>query len=61
MVIEVKSGLLNIKLTAKAGIKPFSTSPNKVKKAGNLLPMRKTFVAPGFLDPLVRGSGRPNK
>ena len=39
---------------------PFSTSKIKTKAAGSLPPMRKTFVAPGLLEPVLRGSGRVN-
>jgi hypothetical protein len=30
---------------------PFAISPNKVAAAAALLPLRKTFVAPGFFEP----------
>ena len=42
------------------GIKPFRASPNRVKTAADLLPVLKTFVAPGFLEPCFLGSGSLN-
>ena len=49
----------NSKYCAKPTVKaPFEASPKRVSKAANFFPVRKTFVAPGFLEPIVRGSGR---
>jgi len=42
----------------RIGIKPFNESPSNVKNAAFLLPVLRTFVAPGLLDPYVLGSGR---
>src|SRR5262245_1553044 len=39
---------------------PFAPSPTSVRNAASLLPVRKTFVAPGLREPYERGSGRPN-
>ena len=40
------------------GIRPLSRSPNSVMAAAFLPPRRSTLVAPGFLEPSLRGSGR---
>lgn len=37
---------------------PLAASPSNVKAAAAFLPLRNTFVAPGFCDPYVRGSGK---
>lgn len=42
------------------GRKPLQPSPNIVMIAGALPPIRKTFVAPGFFEPWLRGSGNPH-
>lgn len=47
-------------LAIKTAINPFNTSPNKVKIAGNLPPIRKTLVVPGLLEPQALGSGKRN-
>ena len=36
---------------------PLPESPSNVNIAAALLPLRKTLVAPGFIEPKVRGSG----
>ena len=41
------------------GTRPFSMSPASVTNAAFLPPMRSTLVAPGLLEPWVRGSGSP--
>ena len=51
----------NSKYCAKPTVKaPFKASPKRVNKAASFFPVRKTFVAPGFLEPMVRGSGKEN-
>lgn len=44
---------------AMTGRNPLSRSPNKTITAAFLPPIRKIFVAPGFFEPCVLGSGRP--
>ena len=44
--------------TYEATIVALRISPNKVRIAASLFPIRKTFVAPGFFDPIVLGSVR---
>src|SRR6266550_5286335 len=39
---------------------PLMPSPTSVSSAAALLPVRSTFVAPGFPDPYSCGSGKPN-
>ena len=39
---------------------PFAQSPASVTIAAALLPLRSTLVAPGFPEPYLRGSSRPN-
>lgn len=51
-------GLAFIETAIAVGSKPFSISPNNVNPAAFLLPIRSTLVAPGFFDPVLRGSGR---
>lgn len=46
-------------VTNIVGIKPLQPSPNMVMMAGAFPPRRSTFVAPGFLEPWLRGSGKP--
>src|SRR5215211_3787779 len=41
-------------------MKPLTPSPASVNNAAALLPVRSTFVAPGFPDPYSCGSGKPN-
>lgn len=47
-------------ITNNVGKKPLQPSPSKVMIAGTLPPMRNTFVAPGLLEPWLRGSGKPH-
>ena len=52
----------NSKYCAKPTVKvPFKASPKSVNKAANFFPVRNTFVAPGFLEPIVRGSGKEKR
>ena len=44
----------------KTGMNPLSKSPNNVIAAANLLPLLITFVAPGFIEPKLLGSGKLN-
>jgi len=45
-------------VASKTGIKPFNMSPVRVRNASLLPCKRMIFVAPGFPEPLLRGSSR---
>jgi len=45
-----------MRITGKA---PFKPSKKRTNAAIFLPPIRRTFVAPGFLEPFVLGSGSP--
>lgn len=45
-------------LATNTGNNPFKISPSKTKIAAFLPPERSTFVVPGFLEPIVLGSGK---
>src|SRR5690606_3353610 len=44
---------------AKTASQPLAASPSSVRAAAVLLPVRNTLVAPGFLEPKLRGAARP--
>ena len=47
------------KYAPHTGIVPLRISKNNTVAAASLLLIRKTLVAPGFFEPVVRGSGKP--
>lgn len=55
------SSLLSVTAIATSiGIRPFRQSPTRVRKAAFLPAIRNTLVAPGFFEPSLRGSGKPD-